>query len=331
MKKLVLPLILMLCLSVSAGCGRSLSPAGSSASSEVFSSHKEPSTTEETTEETTFIPKDIAVGDVVIPGTAEEADISGRDVKALGIDMGKVLDSLPNLKRIYMIGCGLNNAEYAKLQDDHPNIKIVWEVDLTYWRVRTDAVAFSTFNYVGQGYWMTNAEAYYLKYCTDMVALDIGHNRVTDVSFLQYMPNLKVLILVDNMKVDEYGNYIGYLSDLSVLKHCPKLRYLEFFVSDVSDLSFLQYCREIEDLNVCYCNITSVEYLMDLPRLQRLWIEGNWDLPYEEFAKLIPIYPNATLVYYGSGSIDQGWREGDHYWAMRNMVTNNVIDPIYAD
>lgn len=335
MKKRTILLTLFLCLSLLAACGRSEIPAENPASSAVSaqpeSSVPEETEPEETTEEkTTFIPQDLYVGDILITADQEEADISYTDVKYLGIDMGQVLDSLPNLKKLTMIGCGLNNAEYAALQDSHPNIKIVWEVNLTYWTLRTDAVGFTTFNSAGQSWWMTDEDAYYLRYCTDLQALDLGHNKITDLSFLQYMPNMKVLLLVDNMKPDPNNAYVGHLSDFSWLKYCPKLRYLEIFVSDAKDLSFLKYCRQIEDLNISYTLVDSIEYLKDLPNLQRLWMEGTY-VTYEDFLTLTQIYPNATLVYYGSGSIDQGWREGDHYWAMRNMVLNNVIDPVYAD
>lgn len=348
MKKISLFLVVILCLSVFAGCGQSKTPpaeipsqkevpAAVPSQPETFvpvpsePETKEPETTEpETTKTAPVIPQDQYVGDILITVDAEEADISYNDVKWLGVDMGKVLDSLPNLKRIYMIGCGLTNAEYAALQDSHPNVRIIWEINLNYWTLRTDAVGFTTFNSAGQSWWMTNEDAYYLRYCTDMVALDLGHNRVTDLSFLQYMPNLKVLLLVDNLeRIDESGRMV-HISDFSWLKYCPKLRYLEIFVSDAKDLSFLKYCREIEDLNISYTLVDSIEYLKDLPNLQRLWMEGTY-VSYEDFQTLTEIYPNATLVYYGTGSIDQGWRDGPHYWAMRNMVLNNVIDPVYAD
>ena len=315
-----------------AGCGRS-----EISSTTVSPTEKpmEPETTtmeETTTEETTFIPQDVNVAGILITADAEEADISYVDVKSLGIDMDQVLSGLPNLKKIYMIGCGLNNAEYAALQDNHPDKKIVWEVDLTYWTLRTDAVAFTTFKGVGDPENLTNETAYYLKYCTDLVALDIGHNMVTDISFLKYMPNMKVLILADNTDpVQDPSTWqTECLADFSWLKYCPKLRYLEIFVSDARDLSFLKYCKEIEDLNICYTYVDSIEYLKDLPNLQRLWMEGTL-VSYEDFETLTKIYPNATLVYYGSGSVDQGWRDGEHYWAMRNMLLNNVIDPVYAD
>ena len=329
MKKGILGLLLI-AVFILASCGRmeDVPVEVSSAAPPVETTTEEETTT---TEETTTVPPDVTIGDLIIPGDATEADISYYDVKYLGVDMNEVLDSLPNLQKITMIGCGLNNAEYAALQDSHPDIKIIWEVNLTYWMLRTDAVAFSTFKAVGQNYWLTNEDAYYLRYCTDLVALDIGHNMVSDISFLQYLPNIKVLILVDNMKpFSETGGYLEYLEDCSWISYCKKLRYLEIFVSDVRDLSFLKDTPLIEDLNICYSYVDSIEYLKDLPHLQRLWMEGT-DVPYEDFEELEKLYPDATLVYWGSGSVDQGWRDGDHYWAMRNMVINNVIDPVYAD
>ena len=322
-------ILILLILCLLAACGR-MESVPEEISTSIPPVTEEPTTQEETTTESTTVLQDVYVGEILITPDAEEADISYVDVKWLGIDMNQVLDSLPNLKKIYMIGCGLNNVEYAALQDAHPNVKIVWEVNLTYWTLRTDAVGFSTFLGVNPPYWLTNEDAYYLRYCTDLVALDIGHNKVSDLSFLQYLPNLKVLILADNLKPDPNNAYVGHLSDFSWLKYCTKLRYLEIFVSDAKDLSFLQYCPEIEDLNICYTYVDSIEYLKNLPNLQRLWMEGTY-VTYEDFLTLTEIYPNATLVYWGSGSVDQGWREGDHYWAMRNMVTNNVIDPVYAD
>ena len=328
MKKIVLGLF-VICVFVLASCGRSEDPVDVPATT--VPAPVETTTEETTTEETTTYPSEVYIGDLVITNDQTEADISYYDVKALGVDMNQVLDSLPNLQTITMIDCGLSNAEYAALQDSHPDIKIIWEVDLTYWKLRTDAVGFTTFKGSGEDYWLTNEDAYYLRYCTDLVALDIGHNMVSDISFLQYLPNIKILILVDNMKPpSETGGALEYLDDCSWISYCKKLRYLEVFVSDVRDLSFLKDTPLIEDLNICYSYVDSIEYLKDLPNLQRLWMEGT-DVPYEDFEILQEIYPDATLVYWGSGSVDQGWREGDHYWAMRNMVINNVIDPVYAD
>ena len=144
------------------------------------------------------------------------------------------------------------------------------------------------------------------------------------------MPNLKILIMVDNSNGYDANGRINYISDFSVLKYCTKLRYLEIFCTNVSDLRFLKYCKEIEDLNISYTGVSSIKYLKKLPKLKRLWMEHT-GVSYDDFLKLQKIYPDVEMVYYGTGSVDQGWRDGDRYWAMRDMVLNNRIHEIYAD
>lgn len=263
--------------------------------------------------------------DAGVDPQSEVADISGIDVSDM--DMDEVFAALPNLQRIYMIDCGLDNDGYAALQDAHPDIRIIWEIVLSHWKIRTDVVAFSSLKICADTFFMQNEEAYYLKYCTDLVALDLGHNYVSDLTFLRYMPNLKVLILVDNVKAVE-GERKYHLTDLSELQYVPHLRYLEFFANNVSDFSFMQYLTELEDLNISYNSVSSIQYMRNLPHLQRLWMEHTY-IPYNEYVELTQLYPNAQIVYVGEGSIDQGWRSGPHYWAMRNMVKNNVIDDVY--
>ena len=64
---------------------------------------------------------------------------------------------------------------------------------------------------------LTSADIEVLKYCTDLQALDLGHQAITDISVIgDYLTQLRILILVDN-KVND-------LTPLSKLKH---LHYLE--------------------------------------------------------------------------------------------------------
>ena len=258
---------------------------------------------------------------------AEYVDISHVDVT--GIDMDAIIDRLPNLNRLIMIDCGLDNDGYAALQDKHPDIKIVWEIVLEYWTIRTDVVAFSTFKTTAEEYYMMNEDAYYLKYCNELVALDLGHNYVSDLSFLEYMPDLKVLILVDNVKEKE-GETLRHLTDLSELKYCTKLRYLEIFANNVSDFSFMENLTELEDLNISYNSVSSIEYMTNLPNLKRLWMEHTY-ISAAGYNSLRNMYPNARIVYNGEGSVDQGWRSGARYTAIRRMFRENVIDDIYRD
>lgn len=269
---------------------------------------------------------EVRIGSTVIPLDAEEADISGEDLS--GIDMGEVLSQLPALTRLTMIGCGMSNEEYATLQDAYPEIRMIWEIVLSHWTLRTDTVAFSTFKTTGDDFFMHNDEAYYLKYCTDMVALDLGHNFVSDLSFLQYMPNLQILILVDNVKEWDPPGPRHTITDLSMLRFVPKLKYLEFFANNIQDFSFLQYLPDLEDVNMSYTGLRSIEYLRDKPHLERLWIEHT-HITYDQYTELTQLYPAAKIVLYGEGSIDQGWRSGAHYSIMRSMFRENYVDEHY--
>lgn len=258
-----------------------------------------------------------------------ELDFSGHDLAALDLDLYMLFGLLRNLEKVDMCQCGFSNDEMAALQDAFPEIKIVWEIQMSHWTVRTDAVAFSTMKTCSQTFFLNDDEAKYLKYCTDLVALDLGHNYVTDLSFLKYMPNLKILILVDNVKSWE-GGKIHRIDDLSMLQYVPKLEYLEFFCDGVEDISFLQYTPNLVDLNISYNPISDATYLFELPKLERLFLEHT-KIPYSEFERLQETYPDAQIEYYGEGSIDHGWREHERYYAMRDMFKNNYVHPLFAE
>lgn len=248
-----------------------------------------------------------------------ELDLSGHDLAGLGVDLYELFGMLPNLARADICKTGFTNADYAALQDTFPDIRMIWEIVWHHWTFRTDVVAFSTMKTCAQTFFLYDEDAQYLRYCTDLVALDLGHNRVHDWSFLQYMPNLKILIAVDNQ-----------VKDLSWIQYTPKLEYLEFFVGYVTDLSFLQYTPNLKDLNISYNRVSDATYLYNLPNLERLWMEHT-RIPYSDYLKLKETYPNAKIVRNGEGSIDQGWRTHERYYAMRSMFKNNNVHELFMD
>ena len=259
------------------------------------------------------------VDGVAVTPDMTELDLSGHDLAGLGVDLYQVFELLPGLTRADICKTGFTNEEYAALQDAFPHIRMIWEIVWHHWTFRTDVVAFSTMKTCAQTFFLYDEDAQYLRYCTDLVALDLGHNRVHDWSFLQYMPNLKILIAVDNQ-----------VKDLSWIQYTPKLEYLEFFVGYVTDLSFLQYTPNLKDLNISYNRVSDATYLYDLPNLERLWMEHT-RIPYKEFQKLKKTYPDAKIVRDGEGSIDQGWRKHERYYAMRDMFKNNYVHELFAD
>ena len=274
---------------------------------------------------------EVRIGDVIIPLDAEEADLSGTDLS--GIPSGELEEALsmcPSLKKLTLIDCGLDNAGYAALQDAYPDIRMIWEIQMSHWTVRTDVVAFSSMKTTADEFYMNNDEAYYFRYCTDLEALDIGHNWVSDLSFLEYLPKLKILILVDNVKYKDDNGKLRHLTDVSEIRYCPELVYLEIFANNVSDISFLEYTPKIRDLNISYNPVKDASVLYKLPDLQRLWMEHTY-IPAGDFYALKKTYPKAKIVFEGEGSIDQGWRGVEKYYALRDCFNNNYIHPLFSD
>ena len=129
-----------------------------------------------------------------------------------------------------------------------------------YHTVRTDDTAFSTLhNKYCTGH--TDVDFSVLRYCRNLQALDIGHNKVTDISFLYDLPHLKVLILA-----------LNNISDITPIGSLKELEYLEIFRNYITDISPLANCENLVDLNLCNNTIRDYTPLMGLTKLRRLWI-----------------------------------------------------------
>lgn len=249
-----------------------------------------------------------------IDSSQEVVDISGKYMPGHIEELKKILPILKHTKKIVMCDCYLSNEELGQLQADCPDVKIAWRIYLgVQWSLRTDDVAFSVLIYQYGYRPMTTADIQVLKYCTDLQALDLGHQAISDISVIgDYLTNLRLLILADNN-----------LTDLSPLAKLPHLHYLEFFVNNVTDLTPLASCTQLVDLNISYNHgLSDITPLLNLPKLERLWLEST-AVSQESLQLLYNTYPNATIVYYGQGSVDQGWRSHERYFAMMDMWLNH--------
>lgn len=239
----------------------------------------------------------------------EDIDLSGGE----GLTAGFVRDLMmlfSNLKRVDLSDCGLQNEELAELRTKFPDTKVVWKLYMGKWSLKTDAVAFSVLIYDYNYTRLTSEDIEVLKYCTDLQALDLGHQAITDISVIgEYLKELRILILVDNK-----------LSDITPLSNLTHLHYLELFVNrQLKDISPLGACRELVDLNVSYLyDLRDISALYDLPLLERVWIEHT-DASAASIKRLKESHPDATVIDVGEGSVDQGWREHKRYKAMFDM------------
>lgn len=160
---------------------------------------------------------------LTVPTTAQEIDL-GQNVVTDYDALCRFLDELPDVRKVDMFATKISRKDIEMLAARYPQVKFGWTMRVGDHLVRTDATAFSTLHN-NQSATHTSAELSVLKYCTEMLALDIGHNQATDISFLAEMPQLRVLIIACN-KVE----------DISPLANLTNLEYLEVFKNKIRDI-----------------------------------------------------------------------------------------------
>ncbi len=243
---------------------------------------------------------------------AEEIDLSGIQMKSTEeIEMAVKL--MPNLKKVIMSDCGFSNEEMDELNRRYEDVLFVWTVHFSVYSLRTDSVGFCASDLPGRGYIapkLSSKDLEPLKYCTELVALDLGHMHYDDLSFLENMHKLEYLILVD-----------ARYSDISVLAQMENLKYLELFKNTLDDLTPLLQCKNLKHLNIGYTRGFDAGVLKQMTWLERLWFPGH-NLSKDAKQAIVDALPN-TEVYMPEwdkdGSTGGGWREADIYFEMRNL------------
>ena len=126
----------------------------------------------------------------------EELDLS---YIRIGDGWPEVLETakrMPNLRRLVMDSCGVQNEDMARIRDALPNTEVVWRINFgLQYTARTDATRIlASSPSIGGN--LRSGDLEKLKYFTKMKYLDIGHNEtIKDLSFVRYMPDLEVLII----------------------------------------------------------------------------------------------------------------------------------------
>ncbi len=209
----------------------------------------------------------------------------------------------PNAKSLTLYGCYLDNEAMAQFRQRHrEDYKVAWTVDCGTIAPRTDATFFMPVKF--HVYYLSNEDAFNLRYCEDLVAVDIGHMSVSDISFVEFMPNLQYLILAHTN-----------VQSIEPLRSCKNLKFLEVDHTGVQDLSPLADCPSLEDLNIgkTWCPVE--------PLAQVTWLKNLWMIFRQNGARtLAPLLPNTHIVSAGTATVDSGWRDLPNYFAMRDEL-----------
>ena len=213
------------------------------------------------------------------------------DLRRIPIDdngqlVRQVISCMPNLRYLDMDSCGVDNTHMARIRNDFPNIKVVWRIWFgTNYTVRTDVKKIlASMPSVGGNLLVSNTGA--LKYCTEVKYLDVGHNEeLCDISFAAYMPDLEVAIFA-----------MLNFTDLSPLKNCTKLEYLEIQTNKIKDLSPLKDLTGLHHLNLGYNkDISDLSPLYGLTNLERLWIGKFTSIPEDQVKEMHRRVPNCVI------------------------------------
>ncbi len=244
----------------------------------------------------------------------KEIDISKKKIKDKEA-FSSLVGNFPKGTKLIMCDCNYTNEEMGELREKYSHIDFVWRIYMGKWNLRTDDEAFSVMIHEYDHKPMSSKEIEVLKYCTNMVALDLGHQAITDLTVIGQMTELRVLILADN-----------WIKDLTPLANLKKLEYLELFVNNISDLSPLAECTNLVDLNFGWNKVSDFSCIYSLENIERLWLP-NTPLPVAKRDEVIENFPNAKIIFSDVNSVSSGWRTHERYFSMRAMFTNNKYDP----
>ena len=257
----------------------------------------------------------VDLGGVTVQSSAAEAVLSGAQLDAETLIAR--LAWLPRLERVDIRPLNLSDSDCAAVDDAYPEKKIVWTVHFGRWAVPTDAVCFSTLNAPVELAARCKDEDFapLFKYCRDLVMLDIGHNNITDLSFLENMPQLLVLILGDN----------PYIKDASPIGNLTELRYLEYFMSNLpTDFSCMNKLTKMTDLCIGFCaGLKDISFIDNMPDLEMGWFPYD-GVPVEQQEAMKAARPDVRFMFYprAMSSTSEGWRATEHNLAVRKAFAN---------
>lgn len=257
--------------------------------------------------------------------TTDAEEIEFTDIPLTVEDAAQIEDMLPympNLKKVVMLRCGISNEDMEEINLRHEDVQFVWMVQVYAYGVRTDQTYFSIYN-CEYTYGIDDHLADELRYCHDMIAVDLGHMHLYgDTYFLTQMPHLQYLILASAGP--------DPIPELASLK---EMRFLELGKASFTDITPLAECPNLTDIDLMYKRVKSdavaeadIETLCKMKQLKRLYIGGNMYND-EQMARLREALPDTQIIVHLSPEwFAQRWREAEIYFEMRDALHMYYID-----
>lgn len=259
-----------------------------------------------------IFPWQVPIGDSLFPWDTKELDISG-----IPFDSAQQVEALipcfPYLERVVMCHCGLDDETMDGLNQKYENIRFVWSVKIKNVYIRTDTTYFYPFKCY-RSMVVNDEDIYPLRYCTDIVAIDVGHmGLVTNCEWVRFMPNLQYLVIVETA-----------ITDISPLATCKNLVFLEIFTTAITDYTPLLECTALEDLNLGK-TYGDPNIIAQMTWLKNIWwsgVDGSRGNPAENAKPILTeALPNTELRFHlDTPNVNNGWRQLENYRKMRDAM-----------
>lgn len=209
-------------------------------------------------------------------------------------EIRKLLPVMYNLTYLKLDDCGTTDETMAQLREDFPHIEVHWRIFFSIFNVMTD-------NYKLWAGGLLNRDLGPLVHLRGIKYLDIGHHNITNIDFCANLPDLEVGIFA-----------IGPLEDISGIKDCTKLEYLELLVNprlDDEDMQNLAGLVNLEHLNIGGCRkITNLSFTDNMTKLKRFHCTMS-NIPQEEIDRFIALHPDCEVNFSKfTDPIEGGWR-----------------------
>ena len=251
--------------------------------------------------------------DRMVSTTVTDLDFSGRRNIDVSV-FDKACYVMKDLSRVVMCDCGIDDETMDALNHKYDGVRFIWTVYVTrYYPLRTDRTYFCGSDRPTAGYValsLNDEEIQPLKYCIDMVAMDLGHMHFTNVDFVKDMKQLKYLVIA-----------CGYVHDISMISECENLYYLEMYFNQIDSIEPILACRNLRYLNIGTTWGYDQSPVFEMDFLEYLWYTHNW-FSDEEIERLQAALPNTTcyLANENADAIGNGWKTLQVYYDMRDIM-----------
>ena len=243
----------------------------------------------------------------------KELDLSNRRIEDLG-EAEKAILAMARLEKLYLCDCGIDDETLEALRDKYAGLtQVVWRVYLNGVACRTDAESFCMSKYSNEWGYLPYQNAEPIKYCTDMVTLDLGHGNFDRIDFVSTMPKLKYLIICS-----------APVTSLEPLRGSTELYYLEMFFTNVRDLEPITKLPNLRHLNISHCRLDDYTQLFEMKQLKRLWWVDS-GLSEAQQNELREALPDTKICFWAweDNAVGNYWRDDPSYREMRDNLGMN--------